>query len=320
VVPVVPILFFYLIFNKKFNLIKKFIISLFFTGILLIPYVIFIIKLDILSLVIEHSTVKFSTSPYASLNIQRHPPVLSIASWTYYLKTLVNQLSVPLFILSIISLFWVYLKKERNWKLILTWIFIIYIMLSLFQNKEPRYSITYIPAFVLSVSYMLERILTRKKWKNLMVGLVLLTQLLITFLLLPRSIYPLDEISNILYEKTKGNIAFVSEGRVYSSAFMFKVAKLDDKRGIAFYRSCVFFNKTEDEIQNVLKENNIHYLILVRDGIGKENFEKIKNLELEQKFDNIELYKYREFEEKGGETCNFICLTNEKICLKELEV
>ncbi len=144
---------------------------------------------------------------------------------------------------------------------------------------------------------------------------MILSEIFVSFYFFPKIYYPVDKIAERIYENAEGNVALISEGEIHSSAFMFHLAKLDKNRTIVVYRPCVFY--TIDDIQEFLKENNIYYLLLVEDGYGYENFEKIKNIELEEEFYYAKLYKYKEFDGKSMKRCNYVCLTREEICQRE---
>jgi hypothetical protein len=301
--------------RKKWKVIRKYIISLIIVLIALSPYLYFSYKVGVFQLVMRHNYIKFiATDKF----LGQDPPINTIHAWLWYPKSLVQQLSIPIFILSVFSVFLLVVKRWSNWKEIIIWILIVYISLSLFQNKEMRYSITYLPAFTLSLSYFIGKTIRGKKYYVGVLAILIISIFLISFYSLPRYHYPTEEIAEMVYNNSKGNVAFVSEGNVYSSAFMFYLSKLDKNRTIMVYRPCVFDNITTGHMDEFLKENNIYYLILVENGYGIENFVKIKNVTLEKQFDGTNLYRYDGFDGKGTKKCNYVCLTQEEICMRNL--
>jgi predicted CoA-binding protein len=112
-------------------------------------------------------------------------------------------------------------------------------------------------------------------------------------------------------------VAMASEsGNFYSGSFMFYLSSLDKNKNILVYRHCAFENKSSEEIKKMLDDNNIYYVVFVRNGVSSENFYKFKGfINLEKVFDGIEIYRVADFESKPIKNCNFICLTKETICV-----
>lgn len=311
IIPIVPILIVYIVTKRKHlkrEVFKKFILSLILSLVILLPYLVLVYKLDILKLML--------TGPVSAGFREGDPQANTLAGWLWYPSVLFSQLTPQIALFCIIALVLIIKKKVDNWKLLLTWFLAFYIIFTVVPNKDGRFVISYLPVFIFSLSYFLME--TPFKYKNIFLVFLILSEVSVAFYFLPRYYYPIDQIAETVYKNTKGNVALVSEDGIHSAAFMFHLAKLDRNRTIMVYRPCVFNNKTEGEIQQFLKERNIYYLVLVEDGDYYENFEKIKNVQLEKEFFYAKLYRYEMFDGKGTKKCNYICLTQEEICFKEL--
>lgn len=310
ILPIIPLLFFYLLFERKNETIKKYVLSLLLVALIISPYLILSYKFGLFELAWKGAI---------SVGVKEgEPQFTSIEGWLFYSKIFLHQLSLPISLLAFASFVWLVVKRERNWKLLLVWIIIIYITFTIIQNKGERYTIVYLPAFLYSLSYSFDRFVKRNNYFVFIIILLVIEMYLSYFYYLPRFDYPVDTLAKIVYKNPVGNVAFVSEGSIYTSSFMFKLAELDRDRTIVVYRPCVFYNKTEDQIQQFLKENNIYYLISIENEVGYENFEKVGNISLKERFSHIGLYVYDDFENRTNiKKCNYVCLTEQKICLKE---
>lgn len=311
ILPLIPLLFFYLVIERKFEIIKKYILSLLLTLIIVSPYLILSYKLGLFELAWKGAI---------SVGIKEgEPQFTSIGGWLFYSRMFLHQLSIPISLLAFASFIWLIIKRKKNWKLLFVWIIVIYITFTMVQNKGERYTIVYLPAFLYSLSYSFDKFVGKKNYFIFILILLIVVEMYLSyFYYLPRFNYPVDTLAKIVYENPVGNVAFVSEGSIYTSSFMFKLAELDRNRTIVVYRPCVFYNNTEDQIQQFLKENNIYYLISIENEVGYENFEKVKNITIKDRFSRIGLYVYNGFENRTNiKKCNYVCLTEQKICLKE---
>jgi len=92
----------------------------------------------------------------SSLNVGVDPDVMSWDGWTWYIKGMVtNQVLWPLFVMFIIGLVMFY--KNKKWA-VLGWVVIPFVVFSLLQNKDLRYTLPFVPAVALiSVGWLSER-------------------------------------------------------------------------------------------------------------------------------------------------------------------
>jgi len=311
VVPIVAILILYLIIERKkikIKILKNFILSLIIAGLILCPYFFVIYKLDIINLVLS--------GPISAGYREKDPQFTSIEGWLWYPSALLNQLTPIIAIPALLLLILFIIKRERNWKLILLWFLLFYIIFTIIPNKDERFIIPYLPAVIFPLAFRLEK----NQKKNFIILLIVIIGLECLYALyyLPLYHYPVKEIAEYVYENKIGNVAFVSEGKIYSSAFMFHIAQLDKERTIQVFRPCAFYYKNETQIQQFLKENNIYYLVLTDDQNELEDFSRFKNVTLVKEFEHAKLYSFNLYDGKSDKKCNHICLTEEEICYNNI--
>jgi 4-amino-4-deoxy-L-arabinose transferase-like glycosyltransferase len=285
----IPIYSLHILYRKE---IKEFMIFIILVFVLSVPYLLLILKIN----GIEISSEIYSRYAFEALD-----------SWTYFFKFPFLLLFIYLFSMSC------YKKWGEKEKFFMLW-FIIYFVGILFFSFKPRYFIYFlIPVMMFSGHYF------HKIKKIKLLALFLIYIFLSLFLVsLDFHNYPeVEETSYEIYETLpeNGNVGMFSEDTyTFSSSFIFHIAKLDQNKTIFFYRPCTFYDKTGKEIMEIIEKNNIYYIISIPESPGYENINKIKNnLEL-IKSDNVELYKINNFRPKPMEYCNYICLTQEKIC------
>jgi len=135
--------------------------------------------------------------------------------------------------------------------------------------------------------------------------------------------YPEESVANYVYENISenGNVAFLSENKPFhSSTVMWYLSQLDKNKTIRVYRSCMFDNKSSEQILELLKNNNIHYIVYSKWG-NNNQLEKIKdNLTLAHEITNngltTEIYVFDDFQyDPNKKACNYICLTEQTICI-----
>jgi len=308
----VPIMSVYLLiqkkvkFNQKLQVIKNLFISFTVFGVMILPYILVAYKIGVPELM-------WKATILAGFR-EREPQLNSISGWLYYPKRLFEQLSVPLTSLSVLSLIHFLYKKQKHWDLLIIWILTIYLIFTVTINKNIRYTILYLPAILFTVPYFLEKIFTRKIFSMFLVVLVIF-QVYASYDFLNKTRNPIKEVAEYIYENSDGNVAFISEqDEFYTSSFMFYLNTIDKERRMQVFRPCVFEEKTEGDIQNFLKNNNIHYLVFIEDAKFSENFEKIKNINFENQIGLAKVYSLNGFMRKEGRKCNYICLTKETVC------
>lgn len=241
--------------------------------------------------------------------------------WLYYFYTVMNLGNVnsfiflPLFLFSFI--FYIY-NKNPYWKKILLFFLVFYIGLSLIPNKEPRFSQYFLLPSFFTLGYYLSK--TKKSLVSLFLILYVITTL---YVFLPTiNYYPVEFVANYIYENISenGNVATFSDiDPLHSSVVMWHLSQLDEDRKIRVYRTCVFDGKEKEEILELLKNNNI-YFVIYSTWSKNNQIEKIKdNLTLINKVNSngltTEIYAVDNFRyDPNKKICNYICLTKQTIC------
>jgi len=285
----IPIYGLHILYRKKW---KKLITFLIPVGILFIPYFLIFMKIG---------GFEVSSAIYSKYAFE------TPETWEYFFK-------FP-FLLVLLFLFFYHNYKRRGKKenFFMIWFLIFFVGILLISFKFRYFHYFQIPVFMVAGSYFSK---IKKRWLCLfLVGYVILS---VYLTVQEWENYPqVEKISYEIYSTRpkNGNIAVFSEGGYrFSSNFAFYLARLDENKTIFLYRSCLFHNKTREEILDFFEKNNVFYVIAIPEMRGYENVNKIKeNLELIES-GPVELYKVKEFIPKQKEYCNYICLTEEEIC------
>lgn len=256
---------------------------------------------------------------------------LDASFWSYYIiKPLIyeqgqkepNLPFMPFMLL--LFLFYVYQRKSY-YKHLAIWFVIFFIILTLIPNKEPRFSqIFLLPVFLTTAFYLINF-----KSKNFILSNRLLIIFIITYASISLSLiynsfwyYPSKEISEQIFFSIpqNANIAmFSDDDPLYSSVIMWHIRTLDKNISTRIYRVCAFDNKSKEQTLEILKENNVYY-ILFSNWTKHQEINKIKdNIDfydsIEMNNQITEIYKVRNFtSQEQKEKCNYICLTGEKKC------
>jgi len=244
---------------------------------------------------------------------------LNPAYWTFYLTESAKRFYLLPLVLAFF-IFYLY-KKEKHWIEMLAYFLLFYLSISLVPNKEVRFSQYFLlPVYVATAFYFSK--FNSKILFFFFIGYTLLSLYPIrtTFVY-----YPTQEVSQFVYENLPNgaNVAISSEKPyTFSSVYMFHLSVLNKNRSIIVYRPCAFDNKTSEEILTILKENNI-YFILEDLEVNDNTFVKLIRNEVQEvqvdNIKNINLYFVKNFTyTEPTEKCNIICLTQEKICIKEV--
>jgi len=236
--------------------------------------------------------------------------------WTYYLvRTTYRFYLLPLFLA--VFIFYVY-RKQKFWKEMLIWFLIFYIAISVIPNKEERFSQYFLISFYIAASFYFSKLN-----KKILVLFFLAYTILSLYPIKSTFVYyPTHEVSQFVYNNlpTGANVAVFSEGPyTYSSAYMFYLASLDRGKSIHVLRPCAFDNKNSQQILGILKESNVYFIIADPKAdntfitLIKGNAKRVQLGEIS----SIEVYSVKNFTYlERTEKCNYVCLTEEKICEK----
>ncbi len=254
---------------------------------------------------------------------QGEPTLFTIDNWIWYLAKF-TELSGPFALAAFGSLLYYFRKKEPHWKLLLVWLAVFWVGLSIPQNKEPRfYQWLFLPAYF-AFSFYAVKLIGKYKLKIILPTAALIAVYLFysySFISAEVGYNHIPEAEKFMQQNLTGNIAVLSEeGKTYSSEFIFLTAAADEKKERFVYRPCAFLNRTSEEMMQTIRDNNIQYAVFLNKGgesyLGGDTLNKIKSgLNYEKSFGNVDVYSVKNFSPKDGQICNYICLTQQKICV-----
>jgi len=312
IILIIPIVFIYALFDFRKS-IKKLILSFLLVGILLSPYLYIAFKYDIPIIVFK--------VPVEAGIVENEPQWTSLSGWLYYLIQLSNSyLSIPLLILSLITLILYARKKEKHWKLFLLWFIIGYLFFTWLPNKDPRYILIIFPSLIFPFASLISSM--KKEVKSISLSLVCFILIISSFYYFePTFTHKISFDSITSQIKKEGNVLIASENSwFYSSSFMFDLASKEGRFLRKVYRPCVL-DKTD--LKSLLNNEGIRYVIVaepVRD-VYMKNFEEINKTQQLRIISNIEgknvnVIVYENFNYHNSTSkCNYVCVLNQWICL-----
>jgi len=87
------------------------------------------------------------------------PGLSEPSNWTWYAVDpkggWIGQMSLTTAVLGGVSLLYAALRRREGDRLLLSWIVVVYLLLSLSHEKDPRYTMPYLPAFAILISAMI---------------------------------------------------------------------------------------------------------------------------------------------------------------------
>jgi|GEM_PF-3008306 len=307
-----PAIFVYSFFIKK-NF-KKSLLMLVPFLLLMIPYGLVLWKtggLAIQILVVETAGAQ-----------QGEPSLFTLYNWVWYLAKFV-ELSGPFALFAFGALLYYFYRKETHWKFLLVWLAVFWIGLSVPQNKEPRfYQWLFLPAYF-AFSFYAIKLIEKYKLKVVLPSAALIALYLlysVSFISADMNYNHISDAEKFMQQNLTGNIAVLSEeGKTYSSEFIFLTAASDAGKEKFVFRPCAFLNKTPEEMTQIIKDNNIQYIVFLKGGdisyFATADINDIKsNLNYERTFGNINVYSVKNFSFRQGQICNYVCQLQQKIC------
>lgn len=101
------------------------------------------------------------------------PSILSLKSLFYYLGALSDQVQLVFFILFLLGFVWLFIKWDKKNSLLLQWFLVPYLIFVLVRNKDPRFTVPYLPAVsIISVFWIAN--LDKKYLKNIIIYSILI--------------------------------------------------------------------------------------------------------------------------------------------------
>ena len=246
----------------------------------------------------------------------------------YYAKEFfINQF--PAIGIFLLGLTLVYFKKgKENWKLFFVWIFIVYAVMTLVSNKAPKYTINYLPAFVIPAALVLTDMLDKRNYSK--IALVILAFVGLQMILIPytetfRDVFTfpknIQEVSKVAVSNSNGNI-FIQSNYGSGGPFIFEMAKLEKFKNQIF-RPCDNLNLTGN-FEKFLSENRVDIIIAnqTQESQGRKDLDALyTHISSSEDFERIyenqgaEIYRYKNFTSlRDGKICNFVCALGKITC------
>jgi 4-amino-4-deoxy-L-arabinose transferase-like glycosyltransferase len=307
IIPIYPILFFYLLFEDR-SQIKKFILSSIFTLLLILPYVIVMLKLNMLLTIFtsEHGMMAYTTIS---------PQFYTLEGWTYYAKIFNEHYFVfPFSLLLLICLFLFFKNREKHWKLLFIWIAVIYIIFSLAYGKILTYPMAIIFPFCIVIS---KTIIYYSKTIGKKIFVLLALLMIFNVLNISNTIPFRENYSKDVAEFVKSNpqpVYLATENtRIFSSNIAFYLVSND--LFVKILRPCA----VQKNVNQTLFDSGVKWVIWDNTDLNNTVFKEIKEnnlIQLNKTIGKMEIYSYNFFNENLKENCNYVCLTEEKICAK----
>lgn len=311
-ITILPVVLTYVLFFER-RLLKYTLASFALATIILAPYYLILWKTDLLLL-------PFTANLEADVN---EPTWKQLEGWTYYLFTLVReQFFLPLGTIIVISTIVYLVKKYKDWSFFATWILVVYLIMVTLHNKDTRYTINFLPAFVIPASYVIYKIAkTSELFIFIVIGLVL-TQVILAFVNIKYGFPEVYEIAKYIIQDKEGNV-LINSGLGTASPFIFEMARNSDFEHQVF-RPCVieFLNESYSELT---RKFDIKYVVVDKEqeGFTKRQQEFSQYLvqggefSLAKDFSRFYVMKNGNYMPKEkNEICNYVCATREFVCSK----
>lgn len=314
---ILPLFLSYIFIMKKhrYLLKKEVIISCFILTILLLPQLIITLK---------YGTVVMSAS-IGSLGAYSR---WSFSNWFHYISILPNLLTLPVLILSIISIVVILIKKKhKKVMLFFLWIFCYYIVFSYISNKATeRYAYFWIPPFSLFAALMVMYL--PRKVKGIPVFTILFMLLCVFqfaygYNVPTRFIDGYEEAARYVVEHPRGS-AILFDG-YHDGDFIFHVRRYDTNRNMIVLRSSKIlylllnqlsleftqYVQNEADVYKILNDYGVGYVIIedknientktsqiLRQALNSEKFTLVKKVKLDtqrtMKDTSLLIYQYNE--------------------------
>ena len=312
-ITIIPVLLFYTLLIER-RLLKFVLLSLLIAVVLLSPYYLFLWKTNLLLVPLSANVEGDPTDP----------TWLQLQGWAYYLNSLFNQQFIwPVGIIALVSTALYCIRKNKDWKFFATWILVIFLIMVFIHNKDARYTINYLPAFIIPTSYIVYNYSKKNGYHHIFViffiGLIL-GQFFISFINIPQGLRDVESIAKFINEGEGNVLVHMNMGA--ESPFVFEIAR-NGKFKQQVFRPCTveFLNKTHEELLN---DFNIKYIIVdkLKSGFTEKqidfssyllnrDFSKVKD------FEQFAVFRYEKYTHaENAIICNYICATREFVCSK----
>jgi len=326
---ILPTLLMLIIVEKNSKVRKELFVGLLCAGILLAPYYYLQWKTGLLLMPL-------------SLNAPAEPgdPLWYTADgWLYYLKIFtLNQMPMVGAVLVLLTAYYIK-KKILGWKMFLVWIVVVYVALTFLTNKDSRYDISIMPAFVIPSAVMLWKFMETKRLRKITFVVMVLLVVQFAFgvyvtVVVDKSLSGADVAAKYVVSKTKGNILLQHFYGV-GTPFTFEIARTEKFSGVVL-RNCLI-ESYNGSYEQMMKEYGVEYVIAkpfselykttnyiygteyVYMGEAKKLNDFYNYMAGSEKFakeleiDGIVVFRYKDFT-AASKVCNYICSTNSVMC------
>jgi len=296
---IVPVILAFVYFENK-NKIKKILIPLIVSLLILTPYYLLLYKTGLLFVPLSY-TINADVGD---------PTWKEPAGWLFYIKAFLLEQFPVIGIILLVSTIYYIKEKKYGWKLFLVWIVIVYLAMTFIHNKDTRYDINMMPAFVIPSSIVIANF-CKKQYKKLLPIFFILLIAQFAYTVQNNIIYlqNAESISKYVVSNAKGNILtdFIQ--------FTFEIAKIDGFKH-QIIRDCAI-KDSNDTYEKTLNRYGVEYIILKKDNgdaFYKYVFTSGKFIK-EMESGDVVVFRNKNFmPTQQKELCNYICSTKTVVC------
>jgi len=296
---IVPVVLAFTYFENR-GKIKKVLIPIIISLLILTPYYLLLYKTGLLF-------IPFSYTINADV---QDPTWKEPAGWLYYLKSFVLEQFPFIGIILLVATIYYLKEKQYGWKLFLVWIIIVYLAMTFIHNKDTRYDINMMPAFVIPSSIVIANF-CKKQYKKLLPIFFILLIAQFAYTVQNNVIYlqNAESISKYVVSNAKGNILtdFIQ--------FTFEIAKIDGFKH-QIIRDCAI-KDSNDTYEKTLNRYGVEYIILKKDN-GDAFYKYVSTsgkFTKEMESGDVVVFRNKNFmSTQQKELCNYICSTKAVVC------
>lgn len=235
-------------------------------------------------------TLKFSQTNVAWVANKSLTSRLSLSNISYHLNVLWQcHLTLPVLILSLISIFVSIYRRDKGAIIFLLWIISCYLLITYLGAQEPRYAMYWIPAYCLFAATTVN-LLQYRPWKVLVSAMLLVIvgyQFIVAFQTEPTYANGYDQAARYVVENRKGESVLYS-GVNDVGYFIFFVRKHDPNRDLIVLRANKILAtskmnrivkeriNTREEIYKFLNNFGVGYVVIEDTATGSRSLEWLR--------------------------------------------
>ncbi len=286
-----PIIFLDSLLSNRKSL-KQIITSFLVSGIILLPYVFFVLKFKLYNLVIHIATTPFGSK-------LRYFDIFF--NFGHFIGPLVGMSTIY------------FLVKNYKNRFYFVWLFIPLTTFMLFADADPRFAFILMPLYVISTVFSIKE-LVNKNWKYKKIIIVALCALILLQIIeniknnYIKEKYPINEIMNST--KSGGNVLILSEEPIFSSVYVL-YGRINKIQGNVI-RPCILWDNNISK--DFLDEWGINYIIDQENSLGDKDFKKNEIKKVFEKTVNNKTFILYEKNLTKAVKCNFVCILKGELC------